>query len=381
MTLKKFDYHEFDGQPNFWALKDLTLEKVNLLVGKNATGKTNTITKITWLGNMLSGLQPEWLNSGNFHAEFADANDVYEYYLNISLRNVILERLIINGEEKLVRSQDGVGEIYAAELGRKIKFQLPSNQLVAVSRRDTIQHPYLKKLSDWADGLRMYAFGSPLGKDAGFSIININQLVVDSRDPNQVAGLYVKGEQEYPQVFRKRIMADMKEIGYELNNIGVAPNPNLLVPAPNGIHVNMIYISEKNSNAVLFQPDISQGMFRALSLIILVTYNTLKKLSTTVLIDDIGEGLDYDRSSGIIKLLSALAENNNNIQLIMSTNDRYVMNNVPLEYWQLIQRTGGECRIFNYQNSKEKFDEFEYTGLNNFDFLATDFINSKWESK
>jgi hypothetical protein len=144
MILREFEYSEFDGQQNFWALKDLTLEKVNLLVGKNATGKTNTITKITWLGNMLAGLSLDFLNSGNFHAEFADANDVYEYYLNVSFRNVILEKLIINGEEKLVRSQDGTGEIYADELKRKIKFQLPSNQLVAVSRRDTIQHPYLK---------------------------------------------------------------------------------------------------------------------------------------------------------------------------------------------------------------------------------------------
>jgi AAA15 family ATPase/GTPase len=123
----------------------------------------------------------------------------------------------------------------------------------------------------------------------------------------------------------------------------------------------------------------SQGLFRALSLILQITYNTLKKISTTILIDDIGEGLDFDRSSRLIKLLIEIAEKNDNIQFIMSTNDRYVMNNVPLEYWQLIQRKGGECRVFNYQNSKEKFDEFKYTGLNNFDFLATDYINSEWE--
>jgi hypothetical protein len=105
----------------------------------------------------------------------------------------------------------------------------------------------------------------------------------------------------------------------------------------------------------------------------------LKKLSTTILIDDIGEGLDFDRSSRLIKLLIEIAEKNDNIQLIMSTNDRFVMNNVPLEYWQVIQRNGGECKVFNYQNSKGKFDEFEYTGLNNFDFLRTDFLNSEWE--
>jgi hypothetical protein len=381
MILRKIDYHEFDGKPNYWALKPFELGRINLLVGKNATGKTNTITKIGWLGNILVGRQPQLLNSGNYYAEFTDADDVYKYYLNISMQNVTLEKLVINADEQLIRSPDGTGEIYAEELKRKIKFQLPSNQLVAVSRRDTIQHPYLKKLSDWADGVRIYEFASQLGKDSGFPTININQFIADPRDPNQVAGLYAKGEHEYPNKFKEQIKTYMREIGYNLIDIGVAPNPNFLIPAPISIggHVNMIYILEQDRKAKLFQPEISQGMFRALSLIILVTYNNFKKLSTTILIDDIGEGLDFDRSSKLIQLLMELAKNHN-IQLIMSTNDRFVMNAVPLEYWQIIQRKSGECQVFNYKNSKEKFDEFEYTGLNNFDFLRTDFINSNWES-
>jgi hypothetical protein len=380
MILQKIDYHEFDGKPNYWALKDLTLGNINLLVGKNATGKTNTITKIAWLGNMLAGIQPQLLNSGSYDVEFTDTADVYKYYLSISMQNVISEKLEINDEVKLTRSHDGTGEICADELKQKIKFQLPSNQLVVVSRRDAIQHPYLNKLSYWANGLRIYAFGSPLGKDSGFPAININQLVVNPKDTDQVAALYVRGEQEFGQNFRNRIISCMKEIDYDLVNISVAPYPNIILPMPTGGHINMIYISERDNSAVLWQPDVSQGMFRALSLIIQITYNTLKNLSTTILIDDIGEGLDFDRSSRLIKLLIDIAEKNENIQLIMSTNDRFVMNAVPLEYWQVIQRKGGECQVFNYQNSKEKFDEFEYTGLNNFDFLATDYINSEWEN-
>ncbi|MDR0721906.1 MAG: ATP-binding protein [Treponema sp.] len=378
MILRKIDYHEFKGEPNYWALKDLTLEKINLLVGKNATGKTNAITKITRLGNMLAGLRPQLLHSGDYYAEFADAEDVYKYYLSISRQNVILEKLEINGDEKLTRSDDGTGEIYAEELGCKMKFQLSTNHLVIVLRRDAIQHPYLKKLLDWANGMRMYAFGSSLGKDIGFSTTNINQLVVDPRDPNQVAGLYAKGKQEFAANFEKLVISYMKKIDYDLVTIGVAPNQNRMIPVPSWGHINMIHISERDNSAVLWQHDISQGMFRALSLIVLVTYNILKKLPTTMLIDDIGEGLDFDRSSKLIQLLMDLAETND-IQLIMSTNDRFVMNAVPLEYWQVIQRKGGECQVFNYKNAKQKFDEFEYTGLNNFDFLRTDFLNSNWE--
>jgi hypothetical protein len=378
MILRKFDYHEFDGEPNYWVLKDLTLERINLLVGKNATGKTRTITKIAWLSNMLAGIQPPFLNSGNYYAEFADAVDVYKYYLNISMRNIILEKLEINDDEKLIRSDNSIGEIYADELGQKIKFQLPANQLVVVSRRDAIQHPYLDKLSDWANGLRKYDFGSSLGKNTYLTTNNIHQVAVNPRKSDRVVALYAKGNQEFGQNFREQIISCMKKLDYDLSDIGVAPDPNIHVSS--GGYTNMIYISEKDSGTVLWQFDISQGMFRALSLIIQITYNTLKNLSTTILIDDIGEGLDFDRSSQLIKLLIEIAEKNENIQLIMSTNDRYVMNAVPLQYWQVIQRNGGECQVFNYQNSKEKFDEFEYTGLNNFDFLRTDFLNSKWES-
>jgi AAA15 family ATPase/GTPase len=379
MILQKFDYHEFDNTPNYWALKPFELGKINLLVGKNATGKTNTITKIAWLGNMFSGIRRQLFDSSNYCAEFTDGDDIYKYHLNISMKNIVSENLRINDEEKLVRSDDGAGEIYAEELKRKIKFQLPTNQLAAFSKHDAIQHPYLKKLSDWANGMRIYAFASDLGKDSGFSVIDINQFVVDLRKTNQAAILYAKGEQEFKQDFKKRIISCMEELDYELINIGVAPDSRIVGPIPSRGHINMIYVSEKDSSAVLFQSDISQGMFRALSLIIQVTYNLLKKLSTTILIDDIGEGLDFDRSSRLIRLLIEIAEKNDNIQLTMSTNDRFVMNNVPLEYWQVIQRKGGECQVFNYKNSKEKFDEFEYTGLNNFDFLRTNFLNSKWE--
>jgi signal recognition particle GTPase len=65
MILQKFNYFEFADNPNSWTLDGMILENINLLVGKNATGKTNTLTKIAWLGNMLAGTQPQLLNSGN----------------------------------------------------------------------------------------------------------------------------------------------------------------------------------------------------------------------------------------------------------------------------------------------------------------------------
>jgi hypothetical protein len=55
----------------------------------------------------------------------------------------------------------------------------------------------------------------------------------------------------------------------------------------------------------------------------------------------------------------------------MSTNDRFVMNNVPLEYWSIMQRYPNESKIYNYRNSRKQFEDFELTGLSNFDFLTS----------
>lgn len=92
------------------------------------------------------------------------------------------------------------------------------------------------------------------------------------------------------------------------------------------------------------------------SLANLISGDQMEGMPSCVLIDDIGEGLDYERSSLLINYLIGECKDTS-IQLIMATNDKFVMNSVPLEYWSVIQRQGGRCRIFNYENSKEIFDE------------------------
>ena len=114
-------------------------------------------------------------------------------------------------------------------------------------------------------------------------------------------------------------------------------------------------------------------MFRALSLVIHLNFCIFRHEPRTILIDDIGEGLDFSRSQSFISLLIERARNNN-IQLIMTTNDRFVMNGVPLKNWGVISRSGGRVKLVNINNSKKVFEEFEYLELNNFDFFSSKFF-------
>jgi hypothetical protein len=137
-----------------------------------------------------------------------------------------------------------------------------------------------------------------------------------------------------------------------------------------------LYAQERDLKSKTWQTKMSQGMFRAFSLIIQTVYAELASDSGCVIIDDIGEGLDHDRSTKLIRVLMDRAEKSN-VQLIMATNDRFVMNAVPLETWSCMRRTVGGCEVLNYENSKDLFDEFRLTGLNNFDFLATKFLSTE----
>ena len=142
-----------------------------------------------------------------------------------------------------------------------------------------------------------------------------------------------------------------------------------------------LYVKERSLNGITEQLEMSQGMFRALSILIHVIYGFYSNSASLLLIDDIGEGLDFERSTALIGVLMDRTKNSN-VQLVMATNDRFIMNSVPLEYWSVLTRDGSLVTVSNYTNSKQKFEDFKFTGLNNFDFFLTYFplLMSQWDA-
>ena len=54
MKLRKIDYTENDGRSDEWRLIDCTFDDINLIVGRNAIGKTRTLHVILGLANLIS---------------------------------------------------------------------------------------------------------------------------------------------------------------------------------------------------------------------------------------------------------------------------------------------------------------------------------------
>ncbi len=379
MKLICLNYSEFLGEPREWKFEGLRLRETNLIVGKNATGKSRIISIISSLAKLLSGNVKVVFVDGNFDVTFEHGGTRMRYLLEHRNFQVIREEFIVDGKQVLRRGQGGYGWIAYDELdGKELKFQTPAGQLAVVTRQDKAQHKFLEPLHEWGESVRYFEFGSAMGRPNVIIGVPVPMPEIDDRDTTLAAPIFHTGMKKFGDPFKQSILSDMKDVGYDLEDIELRKPTLLKVEGFVPGEILAIAVKERDSGAYVDQYVLSQGMFRALSIIIQLNYGEVAKRARCVLIDDIGEGLDFERSCKLIGLLRRKAAVST-VQLIMSTNDRFVMNAVPLEEWSMLQRIGGLVKVHNYENSKEVFDDFKFTGLSNFDFLASDFINEQEE--
>ncbi len=382
MKLKSIEYSEYKNKPIEWKVEGLEIGDINLIVGVNASGKTRSLLHIYSLSLLLSRGMRGLVNPPDFYykVNFEEGKRKIVYELEVSGYKVKKEKLTDRSKVVLRRGSSEEGMIYAEKLNKEIEFKIPGNQIAAYMKRDQIQHPFLESLFEWAVNLRFFRFGSDMGKesqvDSPYLPIKESRSFEEKIEllqlhPN-VADTIEIGMEKYGAQFKISLFEEMREIGYHIDAINIHPLDNGAYSYSTAKN-RYVSIQEKELSTEIEQHNISQGMWRTLSLLAHINLFIAMKKASCVLIDDIGEGLDYNRSLSLIKLLIKKARKSK-IQLIMTTNDRFVMNSVPLQNWSILHRTGGKCRIINQRNSKEVFEKFKYTGLDNFDFFSSQYF-------
>ncbi|MGL5964829.1 MAG: AAA family ATPase [Fusobacteriaceae bacterium] len=360
MKLNSFKYK---NSTKNWEIEELNLSSINLIVGQNATGKTRTIQMIKALTELISGQPLKRNMEEEYEIILSEENIKYKYILKLKDKKIIEEKLIdISENERLLlnREESGEGKILSIKDGRDVEFGLKENQLAIVYKNDKIHHEFLEKIIQWSNKAIFYFFGSALGKYK-FHLEEDESDEYSMKETDKVVRNYmgVRDREKLDEMIKE----DLKKIGYNIEKIGVEK----------AIHdsgeVKILYVKEEDLPNKTYQFEMSQGMFRALSIIIQMNICFFHDKSELISIDDIGEGLDYERASSLIKVIVDKAKNSK-VQIIMTTNDRFVMNNINIEYWHVIKREAGNIKFFNKKNSKDIFEDFEYTGLSNFDFLS-----------
>lgn len=327
------------------------------------------------LVNMLRGMGSTVAGSVCYNLLFSNGEHSLRYELEYDEEAICLEKLYIEEELVLDRGGEGKGRIkYESTPGSIfLDFEIQRDELACFAKRDRLQHSFIEWIHDWAVNLRRFDFSGELGKNSyalkstfearevDFSLTNTSLVPVVSIATNEYGG------------FRDQVLQDMNEIGYSLENFGIIHFSERL--AKSGQDRFAVFTTEEGLEKEVTQRDMSQGMFRAFSVLVQLNYYILRGQKGFVIIDDIGEGLDFARAKQLVQLLIRKASGAG-FQLIMSTNDSFIMNAVDIRNWAVMQREGNKISLFNYENSREIFEDFKFTGLNNFDFYASEFFKS-----
>ena len=380
MYLKYFSFRENAGQNIEWIIDNVSLGEINLMVGKNSSGKTRTLNALSDLVSMLLGKGTTATGPVSYELLFKNGESQLRYELAYDLETIHMEKLFVGEELVMDRAEGGMGSIkYEATPGSMfLDFEIPHDQLACYAKRDRLQHPFIEIIHGWAISLRRFNFSGDLGKTryALKSVFESREVDWSDTTSSLVPAITV-AEEEYPQ-FRELVLKDMQQIGYALEDFGVIHFSERFSGSSQDRYA--VYTTETGLEKQVTQRDMSQGMFRAFSVLVQVNYYILCGHMGFVIIDDIGEGLDFSRAKQLVQVLIAKA-GDASIQLIMSTNDSFIMNAVDIENWAVLMREGHKISLYNYENSKEIFEEFKFTGLNNFDFYASEFFRSGFEDE
>jgi len=380
MYLHNFSFRENAGQKIEWLIDEVGLGEINLIVGKNSSGKTRTLNALSDLVGMLLGRGSNAGGPVSYELKFRNEESSLNYELACDTDTVRMERLYVREELVLERSEGGSGRIkYESTPGSIfLDFEIPHDQLACYAKRDRLQHPFIEIVHDWATSLRRFDFSGDLGKTRYALKSSFEAKEMDwSITNNSLVPVLTVAQDKYP-LFHKQVIEDMRKISYELEDFGIMHFTERF--GSSGQDRYAVYTTEAGLEKQVNQRDMSQGMFRAFSVLSQMNFYIQSGQRGLVIIDDIGEGLDFSRAKQLVQLLLIKAEEAG-IQLIMSTNDSFIMNAVDIQHWAVIVREGNKISLFNYENSKEIFEEFKFTGLNNFDFYASEFFKSGFEDE
>jgi hypothetical protein len=173
-----------------------------------------------------------------------------------------------------------------------------------------------------------------------------------------------------PAVFEKMVSEDKKkEIIDDINSLDF-PIRNMFVRPVivEGQRVPMLYFEEKGVRGTYNFPEASSGMVKV---IFLIVFLHLIEEGSCILIDNAGDGLDYKRSINILPIVEKMAGNR---QIVISTNNEILLNQIDMRSWNILYRDGSTVRAYNYENSKEQLTRFAETGLSNYEYFQSEYF-------
>jgi ABC-type cobalamin/Fe3+-siderophores transport system ATPase subunit len=337
--LKSFTYRTME-----WTLNKVYFNRQSLVVGQNATGKTKLLESISTVINTVLMKDFNWKGKNHFSASLEFDGDMTLLY-NIEFREgkIVSEELLDQNRKKLLVSRTSQTCFFYDEDG----ITLPERSTALIAKQDIVKYKEAASIMQWAQTTRSITF---------------SLLHIDKNDQMRLGGISMEEMYEGLNPEEHQLICQyMNKLDYHLVSI----------QEKNADEMKYIVVKEDGLNDLLTF-NLSNGMYRVLYILFYMLYIS-KQHVKCILVDDLGEGLDYDRATKLGKIVFDFCKEHS-IQLVATSNDSFLMNVVPLNNWVILTRALNTVDAISIKSHKGLFDKFTKTGLRNFDILRTDFI-------
>ncbi|MFM5900325.1 MAG: AAA family ATPase [Dolichospermum sp.] len=366
----KIQSFKFSNNKQNWHIEEVKFESLNLLVGGSGVGKTRILNALNLISDTAKGV------NRNFYLEwsinFSHLGQNYRWDLKSSSTKKEEISLNVNDSkqteivyEKLVRYDDD------SEL--EILFRNDSD-----SKFNSEKLPKLKRTESAINLLSEEDLIIPVRQAFERLIFNFetrqqsmiglhfdpSEITIDIEDdevqnykeffadfPPVVKAFYL--QKFFPDVFNE-IKEYYIDIFSEVNDVRVSSERDKY-----GDFMLFFEIQENGLEDWIPQQRISSGMFRTLIFLVEVTAATEESV---ILIDE------FENSLGIncmAELTDFILDKSSDIQFILTSHHPYIINNIPWDNWQIVNKSGNKVRVrkapdipeLNTASSLDKFTQ------------------------
>lgn len=340
---------------NYKSLKnvEIELDKFNVLIGPNASGKSNILDVLVFLSDLAKSNVVDAIRTrGNFeHIIFGGGgqsfeislvfsldNKLFSYIICINNRNGVLEEKLTVGNETVIERNETKGKLLRND-GALIPWQGSYNE-TALHQSNDEYFPLIQKAHDYLVSCKAYQIVS---RDTRNEFPASRSFELD-RSGSNLAQVLVSLHNERPKLFN---------LIEEVLKQGILEVDELITPLTEQ-GKTFIAIREKGFNKKFDYYQLSDGTIRLLAYI---TAMTLPE--SNVICFEEPENFMHPR---LLQLLVEILKKSDK-QIILSTHSPYFLDFVEPEDVRVVEKVNGETRVSKVSNIRRLKKYLKELGL------------------
>lgn len=372
MRIESFSFQDYSTG---WELQEWKPERFNLLVGESGVGKTKILRALEGVAQAHRSAPFDFRGGATWTLCFEHEARHYRWFAVVepnekgSIGDPRLEREIVevDGQELTAKEQGAfrfqgkiLPKLNATSSSLSLLSGEPDVERAVSGLTKIVEHTLLSEPNEFHTSM---AASGPLLRKVGpgaLTLVDIQQRpfrrgITDRISKELIEQAYLLQEavpeewQKAKNIFKSIFgtVEDFQIARYDNQPFGASLSTSL-----------MLRLRERDAKEWILGPDISAGMRRVLATILGIQ---LTSDGCVVLIDELENSLGKNCLPAMVDLL---LENAHRLQFIITSHHPYVINNIPINEWKLVQRRGSVVSVKNARDIPEfqrssHFDAFD----------------------